>query len=94
MVFRVDRHANKVQIKNAVQTVFKVQVGRAYCNFHGKTRRRGRYAFGVRPDWKKAISGSSPDRRCRSTLKMSLRTFSGAPGTKSRPEGLLSRGIG
>jgi large subunit ribosomal protein L23 len=53
-VFRVDAHANKVEIKKAVQAVFKVKVESVHTAvFHGKTRRRGR-TFGVRPDWKKA----------------------------------------
>ena len=63
MVFRVDRHANKVQIKNAVQTVFKVQVESVHTAlFHGKTRRRGR-TFGVRPDWKKAYIRLKPGQK-------------------------------
>ena len=42
------------KIKQAVQQVFKVKVESVKtANFHGKERRRGRFA-GHRPDWKKA----------------------------------------
>ncbi len=54
LVFRVDRHANKDEIKTAVQTVFKVKVDSVHtAKFHGKVRRRGR-TVGFRSDWKKA----------------------------------------
>lgn len=54
LCFRVDPHANKAQIKAAVQAAFKVKVDSVHtANFHGKIRRRGR-TQGSRPDWKKA----------------------------------------
>lgn len=54
LVFRVHPDANKVEIKRAVQSVFKVKVQSVHtANFHGKMRRRGR-TFGFRLDWKKA----------------------------------------
>ena len=54
LVFRVNPHANKVEIKSAVETVFKVKVESVHtAKFHGKTRRRGR-TMGQRADWKKA----------------------------------------
>jgi len=54
LVFQVHRDANKVEIKQAVQSVFKVKVESVHtANFHGKMRRRGR-TFGYRLDWKKA----------------------------------------
>jgi large subunit ribosomal protein L23 len=54
MVFRVSPHANKVEIKKAVEAIFKVKVESVHTAvFQGTTRRRGR-TFGVRPDWKKA----------------------------------------
>jgi large subunit ribosomal protein L23 len=54
LVFRVAPGANKVEIRAAVQAVFKVQVESVHTAiFHGKTRRRGRTS-GARPDWKKA----------------------------------------
>jgi large subunit ribosomal protein L23 len=54
VVFEVARAATKTQIKEAVQTIFKVKVDSVRtAQFHGKLRRRGR-AEGFRPDWKKA----------------------------------------
>jgi large subunit ribosomal protein L23 len=54
LVFRVAAKASKTEIKQAVQTVFKVKVDSVRtANFQGKERRRGKFA-GYRPDWKKA----------------------------------------
>jgi large subunit ribosomal protein L23 len=54
LVFKVAPGATKVEIKEAVQQVFKVKVDSVRTSiFHGKERRRGRFA-GHRPDWKKA----------------------------------------
>jgi large subunit ribosomal protein L23 len=53
--FRVLRTANKVEIRNAVQKLFKVHVTAVHViNYEGKLRRMGRFA-GRRPDWKKAV---------------------------------------
>ena len=54
LVFHVAPKATKTEIKQAVQTIFKVKVDSVRtANFFGKERRRGRFA-GYRPDWKKA----------------------------------------
>jgi large subunit ribosomal protein L23 len=54
LCFKVDAHATKVEIKEAVQKVFKVKVDSVHTAlFAGKMRRRGR-TFGYRSDWKKA----------------------------------------
>ncbi len=54
LVFAVDARANKSQIKDAVQKIFKVRVSEVRtANLAGKMRRRGR-TEGYRPDWKKA----------------------------------------
>jgi large subunit ribosomal protein L23 len=54
LCFRVDPRATKVEIKEAVQKVFKVKVDSVHTAlFAGKMRRRGR-SVGYRPDWKKA----------------------------------------
>ena len=54
VVFEVAAGANKTQIKEAVQQIFKVKVEAVRtANFPGKLRRRGR-AEGYRRDWKKA----------------------------------------
>ena len=60
LVFQVDPHANKCQIKNAVEEAFKVKVENVRtANLHGKMRRRGRTS-GYRLDWKKAYIKLKP----------------------------------
>jgi large subunit ribosomal protein L23 len=54
LVFEVASKASKNEIKQAVQTIFKVKVDSVRtANFAGKERRRGKFT-GYRPDWKKA----------------------------------------
>jgi large subunit ribosomal protein L23 len=54
LVFEVAAGATKTEIKQAVQSVFKVKVDSVRtATFEGKERRRGKFA-GYRPDWKKA----------------------------------------
>ena len=54
LVFEVATRANKTEIREAVEAIFKVKVASVRTsNFPGKERRRGRFA-GYRPDWKKA----------------------------------------
>jgi large subunit ribosomal protein L23 len=60
VVFEVAQAATKTQIKEAVQTIFKVKVaGVRTAQFYGKFRRRGR-AEGYRRDWKKAYVKLAP----------------------------------
>lgn len=52
--FEVAPGANKVQVRRAVESQFKVKVAEVRIAIvHGKVRRQGRYS-GKRPDWKKA----------------------------------------
>jgi large subunit ribosomal protein L23 len=54
LVFQVAPKATKTEIKEAVQTIFKVKVDSVRtANYPGKERRRGKFA-GYRADWKKA----------------------------------------
>jgi large subunit ribosomal protein L23 len=54
LCFEVAPDANKVQVKQAVEKLFKVKVAEVRtANMEGKLRRRGRFS-GYRPDWKKA----------------------------------------
>jgi len=54
LCFEVDVDANKTQIRQAIQTLFKVKVEEIRTSTTaGKLRRRGRYS-GYRSDWKKA----------------------------------------
>jgi len=58
--FEVAPGANKVQIRAAVQKVFKVTVTGVRTQIvHGKARRMGRY-IGRTADWKKAIVSLKP----------------------------------
>ncbi|MBI5745891.1 MAG: 50S ribosomal protein L23 [Nitrospirae bacterium] len=53
--FVVDKRANKIEVKKAVEEAFKVKVASVnVMNLLGKKKRLGRFA-GKRPDWKKAI---------------------------------------
>lgn len=56
VVLEVDRRANKIQIKRAVEKLFgkKVMDVRT-CNFRGKQKRRRRADAGRTAHWKKAI---------------------------------------
>ncbi len=54
LVFEVAAQATKTEVREAVQSIFKVKVDAVRtANFPGKERRRGRFS-GYRPDWKKA----------------------------------------
>jgi len=54
LCFEVNADANKTQIRQAVEQLFKVKVEDVRTSTTaGKLRRRGRFA-GYRPDWKKA----------------------------------------
>jgi len=55
IAFKVDKRANKVEIRQAVETLFKTKVSDVRTmNIKGKTRRMGRNT-GKRADWKKAM---------------------------------------
>ena len=55
-VFQVDRKANKLEIKNAVEKLFEVKVADVRtCNYAGKKKRERRADFGRTANWKKAI---------------------------------------
>ena len=60
LAFRVDRRANKVQVRQAIEALFKVKVAAVRTELmHGKFKRVGRYA-GHRSDWKKAYVTLKP----------------------------------
>lgn len=59
--FEVNAKANKIQIKNAVEKIYGVEVNKVRtANLRGKYRRRGR-DFGMTPNWKKAVVYLKPD---------------------------------
>jgi large subunit ribosomal protein L23 len=54
IAFEVAPHANKIQVKHAVEELFKVKVEEVRVfNVRGKMKRMGRWA-GKRRDWRKA----------------------------------------
>ncbi|MEE4605751.1 MAG: 50S ribosomal protein L23 [Desulfobacteraceae bacterium] len=63
LTFEVDRRANRIEIKRAVETVFNVRVSAVKTlQVTGKVKRRGRI-LGKRRDWKKAIVSLMPGER-------------------------------
>ena len=59
-VFEVDRRANKIEIGQAVEKLFKVKVVEVRTlNMSGKKKRVGR-VIGRKSDWKKAIVTLAP----------------------------------
>jgi large subunit ribosomal protein L23 len=55
IAFVVDPRANKIQIRQAVEKLFKVKVKAVHTmNLVGKRKRVGRF-FGWQSDWKKAV---------------------------------------
>ncbi len=60
LVFEVAPKATKTEVKQAVESLFKVKVATVRTmNYLGKERRRGKFA-GYRPDWKKAYVRLQP----------------------------------
>jgi large subunit ribosomal protein L23 len=63
VTFEVDRRANRIEVKRAIETIFKVRVaGVKTMQITGKTKQRGRIT-GKRRDWKKAIVTLLPGER-------------------------------
>lgn len=55
VVFRVANDATKLEVKKAVETLFKVKVDNVQTlNVKGKAK-RNRYGVAKKPDWKKAV---------------------------------------
>ncbi len=53
--FEVAKNANKIEIKKAVEEIFKVEVEKVTTmNYDGKPKRQGVFS-GKRADWKKAV---------------------------------------
>lgn len=58
--FKVDKRASKIEIRQALEIIFKKKViDIKTMNMRGKTRRMGRN-IGKRADWKKAIATLAP----------------------------------
>jgi large subunit ribosomal protein L23 len=60
LTFRVNLKANKIEIRKAIEDIFKVKVlGVNTVRVRGKKKRLGR-TEGMRPDWKKAVVTLAP----------------------------------
>jgi len=63
-VFEVDRQANKLQIKEAVEMIFDVEVKAVNTMIMKPKRRRlGRKTITTRPAWKRAVVTLAPGER-------------------------------
>jgi large subunit ribosomal protein L23 len=63
LTFEVDRRANRLELKRAIETVFNVRVSDVKTiQVTGKIKQRGRI-IGKRRDWKKAIVRLMPGER-------------------------------
>ena len=63
VTFEVDRQANRIEIKKAVEKIFNVNVtGVRTMQVKGKTKQRGRI-LGKRRSWKKAVVTLAPGDR-------------------------------
>ena len=61
LAFEVDRDANKIQVKQAIEELFDVKVASVRLfNVKGKQKRMGR-SIGKRRDWRKAYVRLTPD---------------------------------
>jgi len=55
VIFKVRKSATKMQVKEAIETMFKVDVKAVnLSNVKGKTKKASRNTMGKRADWKKA----------------------------------------
>ena len=60
LTFRVAVKANKIEIRKAIEDIFKVKVlGVNTVHVRGKEKRLGKTS-GLRPDWKKAVVTLAP----------------------------------
>jgi large subunit ribosomal protein L23 len=63
LTFEVERRANRIEIKQAIESIFNVRVAAVKTmQVTGKTKQRGRIT-GKRRDWKKAIVKLMPGER-------------------------------
>jgi large subunit ribosomal protein L23 len=63
VTFEVDRRANRIEVRRAIERIFNVRVTNVRTmQVRGKFKRRGR-VLGKRRDWKKAIVTLRPGER-------------------------------
>jgi large subunit ribosomal protein L23 len=62
-LFKVDRAANKIEIKKAVEDIYKVSVDNVHVMTVRGKKKRVRFREGMTSSWKKAIVTLKPDNR-------------------------------
>ena len=62
-LFSVKKDANKIQIRRAVEDVYKVKVDKVNTQVMPGKLKRVRYQLGNTPDWKKAIVTLKPGQK-------------------------------
>jgi large subunit ribosomal protein L23 len=63
VTFEVDRKANRIEVRRAIERIFNVRVAKVRTmQIRGKFKRRGR-VLGKRRDWKKAVVTLRPGDR-------------------------------
>ena len=53
-IFAVDRCANKIEIRKAIEDIYKVKVANVNTQIMSGKKKKVRYQEGKTPDWKKA----------------------------------------
>lgn len=62
--FQINPKANKIQVRKAVEQLFKVKVVSVHTmSMYGKPRKTRFYQTGRQPDWKKAVVQLAPGQR-------------------------------
>ena len=62
-LFNVKKDANKIQIKQAVEEIYKVKVAAVNTQVMPGKLKRVRYQLGLTPDWKKAVVTLKPGQK-------------------------------
>jgi len=62
-IFCVDKKANKIEIKEAIEFIYRVKVAAVNTTVMPGKNRRIRYKTGKTPDWKKAIVTLQPGQK-------------------------------
>lgn len=53
--FLVEMHANKIEIKQAIEKIFKVKVDKVRTQVRKGKKQRVRFRYDKGPDWKRAV---------------------------------------
>ena len=62
-LFNVKKDANKIQIRQAIEEIYKVKVEKVNTQIMPGKLKRVRYQLGITPDWKKAVVTLKPGQK-------------------------------